>query len=115
MPRPHVEFIQSQALPWQPCPWPHLPGCQAKVLSRDPESGAATALIRVPPGWSEAREGWLAAGAEMLVLEGALDRNGRQYGQDTYAWLPPGYPYRSLATTAGAVVLTFFDREPTWH
>jgi hypothetical protein len=49
------------------------------------------------------------------VLEGEVDLNGRQYPPDTYAWLPPGYPFRSMATTTGAVVLVFFDAEPRWH
>jgi hypothetical protein len=115
MSRSHVEFLQSQALPWQNCPWPHLPGCQVKMLSRDPGTGAASALVRVPPGWSQVRAGWLAGGAEMLVIEGEIDVNGRQYGQDTYAWLPAGYPYRSMATTIGAVAVVFFDAEPVWH
>jgi hypothetical protein len=115
MARPHVEFIQSQALPWQPSPWPHLPGCQTKILSRDPDTGAASAIVRVPPGWSEIREGWLGAGVELFVIEGEIDLNGRQYAQDAYAWLPRGYPFRSMATTTGAVALVFFEAEPTWH
>lgn len=114
MPRQHVEFIQSQAVPWQPCPWPHLSGCQAKILTRDEQTGAASALVRLPPGWGEQREGWLGAGTEMFVVDGTFELNGRQYSQDFYASLPAGYPYRSLATTPGAVVLTFFDAEPVW-
>lgn len=115
MARQHVEYIQSQALPWQPSPWPHLPGCQVKLLSRDADTGAASALIRIPPAWSEAREGWLGAAGELFVVDGGFDLNGRQYPQDTYAYLPAGYPYRSLATESGAVVLTFYDTEPVWH
>jgi hypothetical protein len=114
MARPHVEYIQSQALPWQPSPWPHLPGCQVKILSRDADTGAASALIRLPPAWSEVREGWLGAGAELFVVDGTFDLNGRQYMQDAYAYLPAGYPYRSLATETGAVVLTCYDAEPVW-
>ncbi len=41
MARPHVEFMQSQSLAWVPSPWRHLPGCQVKLLSRDPADGAA--------------------------------------------------------------------------
>jgi hypothetical protein len=115
MPRPHVEFVQSQTLPWQSSPWPHLPGCQVKLLSLDPDTGAASALLRVPAGWSEAREGWLGAGVEHYVVDGEIDLNGRRYLADTYAWLPAGYPFRSMKTTTGAVVLVFFDAEPAWH
>jgi hypothetical protein len=86
-----------------------------KILSRDADTGAASALVRLPPAWSEVREGWLGAGAELFVVDGGFDLNGRQYSQDTYASLPAGYPYRSLGTESGAVVLTFYDAEPVWH
>lgn len=112
MSRPHVEFIQSQALAWQPSPWRHLPGCQVKLLSRDAESGAASALVRLPAGWAIDGAGFLTSGQEFLVLEGAMDVNGRRYEQDCYAWLPAGYPLRGCSTASGAIVLIFFDREP---
>jgi hypothetical protein len=115
MSRPHAEFLQSQTLPWTSAPWPQLQGCQAKLLSRDADSGAATALVRLPPGWTAEREGWVSAGTELLVIDGELDLNGRLYGQDCYACLPAGYPYRSLASGIGAVALVFFDGEPVWH
>ena len=115
MPRAHVEFIQSQALPWTPSPWPCLAGCQAKLLSRDLETGAASAVVRVGAGWGRPMPGWIDARLELFVLEGALDVNGRRYEQDCYASLPAGYPYRGCRSEDGAVVLAFFDGEPVWH
>lgn len=112
MPRAHVEFIQSQALPWGPSPWPHLAGCHVKLLSRDAATGAASALVRFPMEWAARAAGALSAGQEFLVLEGALDVNGRRYEQDCYAALPAGYPYRSCQSPAGAIALAFFDAEP---
>ena len=70
MPRPHIEFVQSQYLPFV---GGALGGARsalaAKVLSRDSESGATSSVLRVPPGWRG--EGAIATDEEFLVLEGA--------------------------------------------
>lgn len=52
MAREHVEFLQSQQLPWATCPWPHPgAGSEIKLLSLDPETGACSYLARLPSGW----------------------------------------------------------------
>ena len=33
MSRPHIDYLQSQTLPWHASHWPYLPGCQVKTLS----------------------------------------------------------------------------------
>ena len=114
MARAHVEYLQSQSLPWQPSPWPHLAGCHTKVLSRDPVDGAVSLLVRFPAGWQNASPGYLSTSEEMFVLEGALDVNGRRWGQDCYAWFPPGFAHSSRAAPDGAVALVFYDTEPNW-
>jgi len=114
MARPHVEYLQSQSLPWQPSPWPHLAGCHTKVLSRDPVDGGASVLVRFPAGWQSAATGHLLTTEELFVLEGALDVNGRRWGQDCYGWFPSGFAHSSRATPEGAVALVFYDTEPTW-
>jgi hypothetical protein len=114
MARPHTDFLQSQTLPWQPSRFPHLPGCQVKLLSQDPDSGAQSLIVRFPSGWATARPGVLGTGEELLVLEGALELDGRRFGPDGYGWFPPG-SLRTLRTAPdGAVALVFFDGEPTW-
>lgn len=114
MSRPHIDYVQSQALPWAGSPWPCLAGCQVKVLSRDEATGAASAVVRMPAGWHADGAGWLSAALEFLVVEGALEVNGREYRTDCYAWLPAGYPLRHCRSDAGAVLLAFFDAEPAW-
>jgi len=114
MARPHVEYLQSQSLPWQPSPWPHLAGCHLKVLSRDPVSGAASLLVRFPARWQSTTPGFLSTGEELFVLEGALDVDGRRWGPDCYGWFPIGSGYSSRATPDGAVALVFYDAEPAW-
>jgi len=114
MARSHIEYLQSQSLPWQPSPWPHLAGCHTKVLSRDPIDGAVSLLVRFPAGWESPAPGRLAATEEMFVLEGALDVNGRRWGQDCFAWFPAGLAHASRAAPDGAVALVFYDAEPHW-
>jgi hypothetical protein len=112
MPRPHIEFVQAQQLPWRPAAfgrgWEDV---EAKVLSRDPGDGACTALLRYPPGWRRGPHA-LAASFELFVLDGAFERDGVRHGLDAYAYFPARHACRSFATEAGAVVLAFLDREP---
>jgi hypothetical protein len=115
MPRPHVEFLHAQQLPWRPAPFPGAgwAGIEAKILSRDPGSGACSTLLRLPPGLERGAHA-LAAAQEWMVLDGALRRGATPYGLDDYAWLPAAYPADGLASERGAVLLAFFDREPAW-
>ncbi len=114
MARPHIEYLQSQSLPWQPSPWPQLAGCHTKFLSRDPVNGAASVLVRFPADWQSSTPGHLTTSEELFVLDGALDVNGRRWGQDCYGWFPPAFSHLSRAAPDGAVALLFYDSEPTW-
>lgn len=110
MARPHIEFIQSQVLPWHR----GLPGSpygdvEAKCLSRDTKSGAATFLTRYPAGWSRAASYYLSATEELFVLDGELEINGAVYGTHCYANLPRGYSRRTSSSKTGAIVITYFD------
>jgi len=111
MPRPHIEFIQAQALSWAD----GLPaggaradvGC--KTLSIDDATGAATCVVRYPAGWKRPEGEYLSTDEEFYVLEGALSINGITYERDSYAHLPAGYLRKDAASADGAVLLTFFD------
>lgn len=114
MARPQIEFIQSQVLPWQMAvsgaPYGDV---EAKCLSRDIESGAATFLLRYPAGWSRVVAHHLSATEELFVLDGELEINGAAYGTHCYANLPRGYPRRTASSKTGAVVITYFDGAAT--
>ena len=115
MSRPHTEFIQSQALPWQASPYGgRFAGTQIKVLSRDADSGAASLLVRYPAGFIRSSPEYLTADEEFFVLDGSLTLNGSQYSQMCYAHLPAGYG-RGDSHSDGAVVLTFISAEPETH
>jgi glyoxylate utilization-related uncharacterized protein len=89
MARPHVEFIQEQALAWERAKpvsaWPDL---HWKVLSREEDGGAFTALVSLAAGWRAAAPAAFAAAQEFYVIDGELDIEcaGR-----TYALKPGGY------------------------
>ncbi len=110
--RPHIEFIPSQWLPWQPDAIPGgRPGVMARVLSRDDVDGACSLVVRYPAGYALGPEA-LDADEEFIVLEGALEIDGVAYGRHDYAHLPRGLRRRGLRTTGGAEVLTFFSAAP---
>ena len=52
MPRPHIEFLHAQQLPWLAAPFMGAMwrGSEVKILSRDAESGACSVIWRLPPG-----------------------------------------------------------------
>ncbi len=113
MPRPHIEFIQSQALPFtQGLYGGSRPEVCMRLLSIDTEGGDASTVLRYPPGYVRSTPEYLTADEEFFVLEGALQINGRLYTKHHYAHLPKGYWRASQSSATGAVVLTFFDREP---
>lgn len=113
MPRPWIEFIQSQKLPWQGAPLAGLrPGVEAKVLSEDSETGALSLLTRYPRGFRLAPSR-LAVDNELLVLQGELAIGSRHHGRLGYAHLPAGFQADGeWRSEAGAVVLEFFSAAP---
>jgi hypothetical protein len=110
--RPHIEFIQSQWLPWDEAAtaaW--RPGVAARVLSRDPDDGAASLILRYPPGYRRGAE-TLDADEEFIVLSGAIEIDGTRYGAHDYAHLPRQLSRAGLACAGGAEVLTFVSAQP---
>lgn len=113
MARPRIEFIQAQHLPWAASPVADIrPGAEARVLSRDEETGACSLLLRYPGGWQQPPGQVLAADEEFLILDGALEENGTPYGPFGYAHLPAGHVRGALSAPRGAVAVAFFSAAP---
>lgn len=113
MTRPHVEFIQAQALPWtRGIHGDARPDVEAKVLSRDADSGEASILLRYPGGWQRPGTEHLTVDEEIFVLDGAIEIDGVLYHEGCYAYLPGGYVRHSASVANGAVVLTFYSGDP---
>lgn len=114
MARPHIEFIQAQALPWEKgAAGPARADCDARILSRDANTGAQSTQLRYPGGWSRPAPEALTVDEELFVLDGALDIGGVRYARHDYAFLPAGFPRMQAHSAAGAVVLTFFSGAAT--
>ena len=113
MARPHIEFIQSQLIPWSTGLYGGArPDVQVRVLSKDSDSGASSLILKYPPGWQRPRAEYLQADEELFVLEGSLEISAVRYGKHDYAHLPRGYPRNGVVSSTGAVVLTFFSAPP---
>jgi len=104
MPKPEMEFFSPDAIPWEPVPASPTGGAggagvMQKILSRDPDTGDVTRLLRFSAGVETretiAHDFW----EEVWILEGALmDLGKRQtFTAGMYACRPPGMihgPYR---------------------
>jgi hypothetical protein len=111
MARPHICFVQAQALPWRTR---MIAGAtlEAKTLSRDERTGAATEILRLPPGFWRAGPAAFAATFEFYVLQGAFSLGDVIYRKDSYAYLPAGTGWSGWHARDGAVVLAMFDAAP---
>jgi hypothetical protein len=114
MTRPRIEFLQSQWLPWNAEPLAKArPGVEARTLSRDPETGACSLLLRYPAGWRRPGLEHLLVDEEFLVLDGSLTVGRFTYGEKGYAHLPVHAVRDGMAAgDTGAIVLTFFSATP---
>jgi len=110
MARAHLEFIQTQVLPWITLPETAArPGVGCKVLSKDPDSGAVSTILKYPAGFVIDKAHYLDNHEEFFVLDGSLEIGERTYGPQAYAYLPDGYPRAHMRSPNGAAVLTFFE------
>ena len=114
MAREHTLFVLAQDLPWEAGLYSGArPEVESKLLSIDEDAGGdATLVVRYPPGWRRDAPEHLTAHEEFLVLEGALEINGRTYTAHHYGFLPAGYVRNSASATDGATVLTMFYAAP---
>ena len=106
MSKPEHEFFDPETLPWQP-----VAGAPAelseRILSRDPDSGDYTRLLRFEPGADTSAMGvqthdfW----EEVWIVEGALHdlRLNQTFGKGMYACRPPGMPHGPWTAPNGCI------------
>lgn len=110
MTRDHIEFIQNQCLPWQQDRY--FTDIESRLLSRDIESCAYTALHRLRNGQQWLENHAITANEEFYVLAGSFHLNGFEYAAGCYAFLPAGYPRTNCIVMEDAIVLRMFDSAP---
>jgi hypothetical protein len=84
------------------------------VLHNDPATGAATSLVRFPPGLRRDELGCYPAAEELVVLDGSLDFAGRTFVAGDYVYVPPRVQRTPMASPDGLLVLAWFSAAPTW-
>ena len=110
MARPHIEFIQSQIIPFKKDLYKNIrDNVESRILSIDNEDGSSSCILRYPAKWSHGNPQALLVDEEFFVLEGSLEINGQIYGKHSYAHFPKGFAKKTHTSPNGAVVLTFFS------
>jgi hypothetical protein len=92
MPKPEMEFTNTASVSrWQPVPGAPA-GLEEKILSRDPEAGDYTRMVRFPPGFRGTEVLTHDVWEEVLILEGSFHdlTLGRTFPPGWYACRPPG-------------------------
>lgn len=95
-----LTFVKSSEGTWQDL----APGISAKVLSFDPKSRRATALLRVAPGARYAPHRHTEA-EEFYVLEGGCRFEGRELGPGDYHRAETGSLHLDTSSDDGCLLL----------
>ncbi len=108
MPRPHIEFVQQQDLPFEVAEG----GITVKRLSVDAETGASSTLVQFPAGWRRPGASHFLVDDEFYVLSGDLTISGVTYTEHCYGFLPGGVTQVDASSEGGALLLGFFSARP---
>ncbi len=105
MPKQEMEFFNADRIPWEPIA--AVPGLYEKILSRDPETGDYTRMLRFDPGADtspmgvQRHEFW----EEVFILSGGIKDLclNETFSQGMYACRPPGMPHGPWVSPEGCV------------
>lgn len=107
MSRPHRDFVDLVDIEQNTLDGP-LAGASKRSLSLDGDTGAETAVVSLPAGWS-ADLSQLEGSLELLSLDGALTLGGREIPARGWARAPIAAEAGELAAPDGAEVLLMTD------
>lgn len=82
-----------------------------RLLSRDAESGALSALVALPAGWERAG-GHVAAGTDVVVVEGTVRIGDTELPRLGFDWSPAGTTQEPWTTDGGAELLVMARTGP---
>ena len=83
-------------------------GLRTRHINEDPQTGAQTLIVDVPPGWRMPSH-WNTADLEFLVRDGDLAIAGRQCGRGHYLFLPSGTEIGPVSSEQGASLIFWTD------
>lgn len=105
-PRDEPQAFQMYGLDRAPL---DLPGAAAGLtgaaISGDARTGAVTALVELPAGWTAQNDG--VADLELFVLEGTADLEGQAVGCGGYVHLPQSAAGAQVGSAGGALALAY--------
>jgi hypothetical protein len=104
--RDHIDFIQTQNLPWQDASqWGLSENGKLKRLSHDPETGELSALVHFDGTAKITLEP--GRDLEFLVIEGALSVDDERYDRYHFGFVPAGRNPRITTGASGVIALVF--------
>jgi hypothetical protein len=115
--RPPVLVPDIQAVDWEARETRrdgNVPGPVLKILSRDPQTGAQTRLLHLPPGWHDEQLDWHPTSEEGLRLAGRLWMGGELLGEGFYLYRPKGILHGPVLADplVGMTSINRMDGEP---
>jgi hypothetical protein len=116
--KPQREFARADDLDWTPVDGPAT-GLSERILARDPDTGAATRMLRFAPGTDTTANGVQVHDftEEVYILSGSLHdlTLGETFGAGMYASRPPGMRHGPWRTDDGCVTfeVRYYARETT--
>ena len=120
MSREHVLLLHGDAIPWQPFD-DVLPGDVEqkgkwiKVLSRDPGTGAFTAIIRFEKGWSDNQSVYHKCAEEVFIIRGRFKIGDRVMEQGAYAYRPPLTLHGAAEALEETLMYISFDGDGSFY
>lgn len=107
MPKEEREFFPHDEIEWES--FPEVPGLYQKILSRDPDTGDYTRILRWEPGTDSSPMGvqvhdfW----EEVFIFEGSIHDIplDQTFSSGMYACRPPGMKHGPWRSENGAMML----------
>lgn len=86
-----------------------FPGpADVKILRDQPDTGAKTMIVRIPPGGEVSPHGHRAI-VQHYVLEGQYESEGHLFGPGSYRMMPDHGDVASISTKRGVTILMIYD------
>lgn len=115
MPRPQTENLKAFEQPretWSPRGLP--PGLEVRVLNRDDETGALSALLHLPAGWLWRGPGYCQADQDFFVYEGKIKVGPNELGNGCFCYFPSGVEQGGWHVLEDCCIYAVFDRLPVF-
>jgi hypothetical protein len=106
------ELVSTTEMDWEQPQTEGFPaGAARKSLHYDEDTGAATWLLGVLPGWRETRIEVHPVVEEAYQVQGSMQADQGVFSAGKYFWRPPGIPHGPFSSEMGCLTLFRTDGE----